>query len=104
MRVTACKYVPRLYGLFHGVPLAETTPHRGIVMDFMERGSIWSLLTALSAPPPWPLAFRIANQIALGMNFLHAQELMHFDLHPKNVLLDEDLNAKVLFHNLQFLT
>lgn len=85
-------------------PLMGTTTQRGIVMDFMERGSVQSLLTALSGPPPWPLAFRIAHQIALGMNFLHARELMHHDLHPNNVLLDEDLNAKVVFHHLQLLT
>lgn len=100
MQIAACKFVPRLYGLYHGsIPLAGTTTQRGIVMDFMERGSVQSLLTTLSGPPPWPLAFRMAHQIAQGMNFLHARELMHHDLHPNNVLLDEDLNAKVVFQN-----
>lgn len=101
MQIAACKFVPRFYGLFHGsIPLAGTSAQRGIVMDFMERGSVHSLLTALSGPPPWPLAFRMAHQIALGMNFLHARELMHHDLHPNNVLLDENLDAKVVSYNL----
>lgn len=102
LQIAASKFVPRLYGLFQGsIPFAGTTPQRGIVMDFMERGSVQSLLTTLSGPPPWPLAFRIAHQIAQGMSFLHARELMHQDLHTKNVLLDEDLNAKVGIYNSQ---
>lgn len=101
----ACKFVLRFHGLYQGrIPLAATTTQWGIVMDFMERGSVQSLLTSLSGPPPWPLAFRIAHQIAQGMNFLHSRELMHHDLHPNNVLLDENLNAKVVFPNLILLT
>ena len=50
----------------------------------------------LCRPPPWPLAFRIAYQVALGMNFLHtlSPPLLHMDLKPSNVLLDSGLNVK----------
>ncbi|XP_075875255.1 ankyrin repeat and protein kinase domain-containing protein 1-like isoform X2 [Nelusetta ayraudi] len=96
MEKAACKFVLRFHGLYQGrIPLVAATTQWGIVMDFMERGSVQSLLTSLSGPPPWPLAFRIVHQIAQGMNFLHSRELMHHDLHPNNVLLDENLNAKV---------
>lgn len=102
MQVAASEFVPRLYGLYHGsTPLVGKTPQMGIVMDFMERGSVQSLLSALLTPPPWPLAFRIAHQIAMGMKFLHDKKLVHSDLHPNNVLLDKYLNAKVLLPNLQ---
>lgn len=52
---------------------------------------------ALRGSPPWPLAFRLAHQVALGINFLHSlcPPLLHLDLKPSNVLLDSDLNAKV---------
>ncbi|KAJ8261493.1 hypothetical protein COCON_G00172160 [Conger conger] len=43
----------------------------GLVMELMERGSVESLLKRLRGPPPWPLAFRLAHQVALGMNFMH---------------------------------
>lgn len=44
-----------------------------------------------------PLAFRLAHQVALGINFLHnlSPALLHLDLKPNNVLLDSYLNAKV---------
>lgn len=101
MEKVSCEFVLRIYGLYQGChPLGVTSKQLGIVMEFMERGSLDSLLTALSAPPPWPLAFRLAHQIALGMNFLHSRNLVHKDLKPNNVLLSEDLNAKVAFTNL----
>ncbi|XP_053475421.1 ankyrin repeat and protein kinase domain-containing protein 1 isoform X1 [Ictalurus furcatus] len=69
----------------------------GLVMEYMERGSLADLQMALNGSPPWALTFRIINQIALGMNFLHQLEppLLHLDLKPSNVLLDDSLNAKL---------
>lgn len=105
MEEAACDFVLRLYGLYNGAISPEaTTIHRGIVMEFMERGSVQTLLTALSGPPPWPLAFRIAHQIALGMDVLHSCQLLHHDLHPHNVLLDAKLNAKVVLLHLKLPT
>uniref|UniRef100_A0A3Q4I9K3 Receptor-interacting serine-threonine kinase 3 n=1 Tax=Neolamprologus brichardi TaxID=32507 RepID=A0A3Q4I9K3_NEOBR len=51
----------------------------------------------LQGPPPWPLAFRLTHQVALGINFLHnlSPALLHLDLKPSNVLLDSFLNAKL---------
>ncbi|XP_078139454.1 receptor-interacting serine/threonine-protein kinase 3-like [Centroberyx gerrardi] len=90
-------FVLRLLGVYSGFPPGESSVRLGIVMEFMERDSLQSLQQALSGPPPWPLAFRLAHQVALGMNFLHklTPPLLHKDLKPSNVLLDEDLNAKL---------
>nr|QJS39787.1 receptor-interacting serine/threonine-protein kinase 3 [Petromyzon marinus] len=67
----------------------------GVVMEFMPYGSIAGLLERLE--PPWSLRFRLLHEVALAMNFLHSLEpqLLHLDLKPQNVLLDEDLHAKV---------
>ncbi|CAM9795588.1 unnamed protein product [Lampetra planeri] len=67
----------------------------GVVMEFMPHGSIAGLLERLE--PPWSLRFRLLHEVALAMNFLHSLEpqLLHLDLKPQNVLLDEDLHAKV---------
>ncbi|XP_054863264.1 receptor-interacting serine/threonine-protein kinase 3-like isoform X3 [Amphiprion ocellaris] len=96
MDKAACQYVIWLYGMYQGCPpKGEPSMQQGIVMEFMERGSIQSLQRDLSGPPPWPLVFRLAHQVALGMNFLHERKLLHQDLKPSNVLLNDDLNAKV---------
>lgn len=102
MEKVSCEFVLRVYGLYEGYMAAGQTQMRhGIVMEYMRRGSIQSLWNDLSGPPPWPLAFRLAHQVALGMNFLHSRNLMHHDLKPSNVLLNDDLNAKVVANNIK---
>ncbi|KAJ8372526.1 hypothetical protein AAFF_G00281770 [Aldrovandia affinis] len=91
-------YVLRLLGEYKGVPPGSSgPPQRGLVMEFMERGSVESLLQKLGGPPPWPLAFRLCHQVALGMNFLHLlpRPLLHLDLKPPNVLLDHGLRVQL---------
>ncbi len=99
MENASCEFVLRVYGIYRGYPpIRRTSMQQGIVMEFMGGGSVQSLLKDLSGPPPWPLAFRLAHQVALGMNYLHSRNLMHHDLKPSNVLLTEELNAKVVSH------
>ncbi|XP_041853964.1 receptor-interacting serine/threonine-protein kinase 4-like isoform X2 [Melanotaenia boesemani] len=96
MEQASFNFVLRVYGIYEGCPPGtEMAWQEGIVMEFMERGSIHTLLVNLSGPPPWPLAFRLAHQVALGMNFLHLNDLVHQDLKPSNVLLDDGFNAKL---------
>ncbi|XP_026154501.1 receptor-interacting serine/threonine-protein kinase 3 isoform X2 [Mastacembelus armatus] len=90
-------YVIRVLGVFKGQLPSSGPSQLGLVMEFMERGSLASLQETLNSPPPWPLVFRLAHQVALGINFLHSLSppLLHLDLKPSNVLLDSDLNAKL---------
>lgn len=99
MDKASCEFVLRRYGTYQGYPPGnKTSMQHGIVMEFMGRGSLQSLQEELSGPLPWPLAFRLAHQVALGMTFLHSKNLIHGDLKPSNVLLNMDLNAKVECH------
>lgn len=98
--------VLKIQGVYKGRALGgRSAIQMGLVMEYMERGSLADLQLALDTPPPWPLAFRIIYQIALGMNFLHqlSPPLLHLDLKPSNVLLDDSLNAKVR-HIMKILT
>uniref|UniRef100_A0A8C2JXZ9 Receptor-interacting serine-threonine kinase 3 n=1 Tax=Cyprinus carpio TaxID=7962 RepID=A0A8C2JXZ9_CYPCA len=84
--------VIRILGLYEG-----HVGSAGLVMEFMPKGSVADLLQTLAGPPPWPLTFRMAHEISLGMNFLHhlSPPLLHLDLKPSNVLLDDSLRAKL---------
>lgn len=90
MDLASCEFVLRVYGIYKG-PSAD----RGLVMEYMRRGSIESLQKQLSGAPPWPLAFRLSHQTALAMNFLHCKNIVHLDLKPSNILLNDELNAKL---------
>lgn len=104
MDLASCDFVLRVYGIFEGCPPVQDSIQKGIVMEFMLRGSVQTLQEALSGPPPWPLAFRLAHEVALGMNFLHSKNLMHSDLKPSNVLLNDELHAKVKCHKPKIMT
>ncbi|XP_044282778.1 receptor-interacting serine/threonine-protein kinase 3 isoform X2 [Varanus komodoensis] len=97
-------YVLRLFGLFidsvqTDVPVAGLSiaaPRMGLVMEYIENGSLSSLMNRVHFVP-WPLRFRILHQVAVGMNFLHnlSPPLLHLDLKPSNVLLDGELHIRV---------
>ncbi|XP_076018546.1 receptor-interacting serine/threonine-protein kinase 3 [Genypterus blacodes] len=90
--------VIQVLGVYRGKLLSGGSSEcLGLVMEFMEKGSLASLQETLRGPPPWALAFRLAHQVALGINFLHTQTpaVLHLDLKPSNVLLDSSLNAKL---------
>ncbi|XP_061107787.1 receptor-interacting serine/threonine-protein kinase 4-like [Conger conger] len=98
MRQGGSPYMVCFFGVYRGVPPGRGHSRQmGLVMELMERGSVESLLKRLGGPPPWPLAFRLAHQVALGMNFLHklCPPLLHLDLKPSNVLLDHGFGAKI---------
>ncbi|KPP70383.1 hypothetical protein Z043_110793 [Scleropages formosus] len=100
MRHGGNPHVLRILGVYKGTGYhisRDGFPKQGLVMEFMERGSLASLLEVLNKPLPLPLTLRLAHQVALGMNFLHclSPPLLHLDLKPSNVLLDDSLNAKL---------
>ncbi|CAK6977567.1 receptor-interacting serine/threonine-protein kinase 3 [Scomber scombrus] len=98
MRQGSSPYVIQVLGVYKGrPPKSGPSVHLGLVMEFMERGTLASLQDTLHGAPPWPLVFRLAHQVALGINFLHSLSpaLLHLDLKPSNVLMDSYLNAKL---------
>ncbi|XP_054897820.1 receptor-interacting serine/threonine-protein kinase 3-like isoform X2 [Poeciliopsis prolifica] len=87
------EFVLTVYGIYNGNKFPQF--REGIVMEFMEKGSIETLQKDLSSPPPLPLAVRLAYQVAKGMQYIHSKDFVHHDLKPSNILLDNDFNAKL---------
>lgn len=87
MEAAKFRYILPVYGIC-GDP-------QGLVMEYMETGSLETLLAA--EPLPWELRFRIIHETAVGMNFLHCMSppLLHLDLKPANILLDAHYHVKV---------
>uniref|UniRef100_A0A8C7XIB7 Protein kinase domain-containing protein n=1 Tax=Oryzias sinensis TaxID=183150 RepID=A0A8C7XIB7_9TELE len=95
LKLLSCKYVLSIYGMYEGIPPFGRNKQMGMVMEFMKRGSVETLWKKLSCPPPFPLAFRLIHEVAIGMNFLHSLGILHRDLKPQNVMLSDELHARL---------
>ncbi|CAK7339801.1 unnamed protein product [Dovyalis caffra] len=83
------------------VLLLGACPEYGIlVYEYMARGSLEDRLFKRGNTPPlsWQIRFRIAAEIATGLLFLHQtkpEPLVHRDLKPGNILLDNNYTSKI---------
>lgn len=83
------------------VLLLGACPEYGcLVYEYMANGSLEDRLLRRgnSRPLTWQLRFRIAAEIATGLHFLHQtkpEPLVHRDLKPGNILLDQNYVSKI---------
>ncbi|MEQ8786965.1 MAG: protein kinase [Pirellulaceae bacterium] len=59
------------------------------VMDYIENGSLEDLLRE-EGPRPLPEAIELFHEVSVGLMHLHGKGVLHCDLKPANVLLDQD--------------
>jgi serine/threonine protein kinase len=59
------------------------------VMDYIENGSLEDLLRE-NGPLPTAEAMELFHEICVGLMHMHGKGVLHCDLKPANVLLDED--------------
>lgn len=72
--------------------------HRLLVYDFMPNGPLSMYLKRDGKNLSWDVRFRIAIGTARGIAYLHEECrncIIHCDIKPENILLDEDFSAKV---------
>jgi serine/threonine protein kinase len=93
-RLSSIKH-PRL------VMLMGACPDGGfIIYEYMPRGSLEDRLRCKDGTPPLPWfdRMRIAAEICEGLLFMHSiqpEPIVHHDLKPSNILLDNDLGSKI---------
>ncbi|KAM7497564.1 hypothetical protein LguiA_021978 [Lonicera macranthoides] len=71
--------------------------NRLLVYEYMSNGTLASFLFG-DSKPSWNLRTRIAKGIARGLFYLHDEcttQIIHCDINPQNVLLDDHYNAEI---------
>ncbi|KAK8928878.1 G-type lectin S-receptor-like serine/threonine-protein kinase [Platanthera zijinensis] len=73
--------------------------HRLLVYEFMKNGSLDNFIfSGESGKLNWATRYKIALGTARGITYLHEECrdcIVHCDIKPENILLDENFNAKV---------
>ncbi|KAL6225358.1 hypothetical protein ACLB2K_004208 [Fragaria x ananassa] len=71
---------------------------RLLVYEYMSNGSLADLLFRAEWHPAWDERVRLAVDVARGLLYLHEEcksPIIHCDIKPQNILMDESWNAKI---------
>ncbi|EEF28982.1 serine-threonine protein kinase, plant-type, putative [Ricinus communis] len=84
--------------LVHLIGFCSEGSNRLLVYEFMKNGSLENLLFNTQNRPSWKERMRIVLDIAKGLHYLHEEcetKIIHCDIKPHNVLMDESHSAKI---------
>ncbi|XP_042034605.1 LEAF RUST 10 DISEASE-RESISTANCE LOCUS RECEPTOR-LIKE PROTEIN KINASE-like 2.1 [Salvia splendens] len=95
-RTSHVNIVPLLGFCFEG-------SERALIYDFMPNGSLEKFIgnnasSSQESALGWDKLFEIALGIARGLEYLHQgcnTRILHLDIKPQNILLDEDMNPRI---------
>ncbi|KAJ9685838.1 hypothetical protein PVL29_017774 [Vitis rotundifolia] len=79
------------------IGLCDEGPHKLLVYEFMCNGTLASFLFGSSAAD-WKIRTQMAFGIARGLMYLHEEcstQIIHCDIKPQNVLLDDSFTARI---------
>uniref|UniRef100_A0A0D9XQH4 non-specific serine/threonine protein kinase n=1 Tax=Leersia perrieri TaxID=77586 RepID=A0A0D9XQH4_9ORYZ len=73
------------------------TPKRLLCYEYLPRGSLDKYIYGESSEINWDVRFKIIEGICQGLKFLHdlKRPIIHLDLKPENVLLDDNMMPKI---------
>lgn len=88
-----CKELSNVYNLNHTnllkpqhVDTWENMPY--LIMPYCEKGSCYSRVGKFTEEEAW----KLIGDVASGLAFLHAQDMIHQDIKPDNILIDKNGN------------
>ena len=84
--------------LVHLLGYCHDGEHRLLVYEFMSNGSLADILFTPEKQPCWDKRIEMARNIAKGILYLHEEcesQIIHCDIKPQNILMDEHGCAKI---------
>ncbi|KAK1612828.1 hypothetical protein QYE76_036501 [Lolium multiflorum] len=80
---------------YNGKLVMADVQERCLCFEYVPRGSLDEYIGDASGGLQWTTRFRIIKEICEGIHSLHDINIMHLDLKPSNILIDDNLTPKI---------
>ncbi|KAM3412593.1 hypothetical protein ACQJBY_003988 [Aegilops geniculata] len=80
---------------FNGELVWAEVRQRLLCFEYLSRGSLASYLTGPWLGLPWSTRYQIIKGLCEGLYYLHEKRIVHMDLKPQNVLMDDNMIPKI---------
>ncbi|KAM0909161.1 hypothetical protein ACQ4PT_014981 [Festuca glaucescens] len=84
--------------MYEGKQVLAKKIHRALIFEYVKNGSLQNHISDESTGLDWPKRYKIIRGICEGLKYLHVgleSPVMHFDLKPDNILLDQEMVPKI---------
>lgn len=68
---------------------------RLLCFEYLDNGSLDTYIDEASSGLDWRKRYQIINGICKGLHYLHQNRILHLDLKPPNILLDDNMLPKI---------
>ncbi|XBI43675.1 hypothetical protein VPH35_108416 [Triticum aestivum] len=82
-------------GSYNGKMVMADVQQRLLCFEYLPKGSLDDYITDSFGEFEWRKCYQVIKGICEGLNYLHQNNIMHLDLKPGNILLDEDVMPKI---------
>ncbi|VAI53395.1 unnamed protein product [Triticum turgidum subsp. durum] len=82
-------------GSYIGKMVMADVQQRLLCFEYLPKGSLDDYITDSFGEFEWRKCYQVIKGICEGLNYLHQNNIMHLDLKPGNILLDEDVMPKI---------
>ncbi|XP_012703840.1 uncharacterized protein LOC101766045 isoform X2 [Setaria italica] len=69
---------------------------RLLCFEYLPKGSLHEFITDASGGLEWKKRYQIIKGICDGLHYLHGERIVHLDLKPANILLDDNMEPKIV--------
>ncbi|VAH99408.1 unnamed protein product [Triticum turgidum subsp. durum] len=93
-----CSETQQVLMPYDGKRVLADVRHRLLCFEYMPRGCLADYLSVFadaSCRLQWTTHYQIIKGICEGVHYLHQQRIIHVDLKPQNVLLDDNMVPRI---------